>query len=91
MKFIGTVKMLVRLLILQLSKFEIPYETLTANTGTTVSYPNNASIDEGEFIIKSYWQYNVNTLFAKQEKVRLKILLIRIKEVNLYGLYTSRN
>jgi len=69
-----------------LSKFEIPYETLSANTGTTVFIPT-ISIDEGEFIIKSYWQYNVNTLFAKQEKVT-KNSIDTYKRGELYGLYT---
>ncbi len=69
-----------------LSKFEIPYETLSANTGSTVFVPT-LSIDEGEFIIKSYWQYNVNTLFAKQEKVT-KNSIDTYKRGELYGLYT---
>jgi hypothetical protein len=68
-----------------LSKFEIPYTNLTANTGNTVYIPT-VSIDEGEFIIKSYWQYDVNTLFAKQEKVT-KNSIDTYKRGELYGLY----
>ena len=41
---------------------------------------------EGEFLIKSYWDYNVNTLIAKQQKVR-KNSVDTYKRGDLYGLY----
>ena len=66
-------------------KFEIPYENLTANTGNTIFIPT-VSIDEGEFIVKSYWQYNVNTLLAKKQKVT-KNTINTYKRGELYGLY----
>ena len=68
-----------------LSKFEIPYSNLTANTGNTVFIPT-VSIDEGEFLIKSYWQYNVNTLLAKKQKIT-KNTINTYKRGELYGLY----
>ena len=68
-----------------LSNFTIPYENLTANTINTLSIPS-ASIGEGEFLIKSYWQYNVNTLLAKKQKVR-KDTIGTYKRGELYGLY----
>ena len=68
-----------------LSKFEIPYSNLTGNTGNTVYIPT-VSIDEGEFIIKSYWGYNVNTLLAKKQKIT-KNTINTYKRGELYGLY----
>ena len=68
-----------------LSNFTIPYENLTANTANTISILSD-SIGEGEFMIKSYWSYNVNTLLAKKQKVR-KETITTYKRGELYGLY----
>ena len=68
-----------------LSNFTVPYENLTANTINRLSIPS-ASIGEGEFLIKSYWGYNVNTLLAKKQKVR-KDTITTYKRGELYGLY----
>jgi hypothetical protein len=68
-----------------LTNFSIGYENLTANTGNTVFIPT-ISIDEGEFLIKSYWTYNVNTLLAKLQKVT-KNSIDTYKRGELYGLY----
>jgi hypothetical protein len=68
-----------------LQKFNIPHESLTANTGNTV-FVSTANIGEGEFLIKSYWGYNVNTLMAKQQKVS-KNTVNTYKRGELYGLY----
>lgn len=69
-----------------LQTFTIPYESLTGNTDNTITL-NSVSIGEGEFLIKSYWDYNVNTLIAKQQNVRLSTLST-YKRGELYGLYT---
>jgi hypothetical protein len=68
-----------------LSNFAISYENLTANTGNTVYIPT-LNIGEGEFLIKSYWTYDVNTLLAKLQKVR-KNSIDTYKRGELYGLY----
>ena len=68
-----------------LSTFSIDYENLTGNSANTISI-SSADIDEGEFLIKSYWSYNVNTLIAKQQQIR-KNSLDTYKRGNLYGLY----
>jgi len=67
------------------SNFTIPYESLTGNNKNTIAI-QSADIGEGEFLVKSYWQYDVNTLFAKQEKVR-KDSITTYKRGELYGLY----
>ena len=69
-----------------LQTFKIPYENLTGNTANTITI-TSADIGEGEFIIKSYWDYDVNTLIAKQQNVRLSTLNT-YKRGELYGLYT---
>jgi len=68
-----------------LQTFTIPYENLSGNTGNTITL-NIDSIGEGEFLIKSYWDYNVNTLIAKQQNTRLSTLST-YKRGKLYGLY----
>ncbi len=68
-----------------LYNFSIPYENLTGNTGNTVFLPS-INLGEGEFLMKSYWTYDVNTLLAKQQKVR-KNTLDTYKRGTLYGLY----
>ena len=68
-----------------LYNFSLPYETLTANTGTTIFIPS-LNIGEGEFLIKSYWNYDINTLLAKQQLVR-KNSLDTYKRGDLYGIY----
>jgi hypothetical protein len=68
-----------------LYNFSLPYETLTANTGNTIFIPS-LNIGEGEFLLKSYWNYDVNTLLAKQQLVR-KNSLDTYKRGNLYGIY----
>ena len=67
------------------SNFTIPYESLTGDNKNTIAI-QSADIGEGEFLVKSYWQYDVNTLFAKQEKVR-KDNITTYKRGELYGLY----
>ena len=68
-----------------LYNFSIGYENLTGNTGNTIFLPS-ISLGEGEFLIKSYWQYDVNTLLAKQQQIR-KNSLDTYKRGILYGLY----
>jgi hypothetical protein len=68
-----------------LSNFSIEYKNLTGNTANTISL-QSFSIGEGEFLIKSYWNYNVNTLLAKQQKLT-KSSIDTYKRGNLYGLY----
>ena len=69
-----------------LQAFTIPYEKLTGNTANTITL-TSVNIGEGEFIIKSYWDYSVNTLIAKQQNVRLSTINT-YKRGELYGLYT---
>ena len=71
-----------------LSNFTITYENLTANTGNTIFIPM-LNIDEGEFLIKSYWSYDVNTFLAKLQKVR-KNSIDTYKRGELYGLYNPK-
>lgn len=68
-----------------LYNFSLPYESLTANTGNTIFIPF-LNTNEGEFLIKSYWNYDVNTLLSKQQLVR-KNSLDTYKRGSLYGLY----
>jgi hypothetical protein len=68
-----------------LSNFVIDYKDLTANTSNNIYIPT-LNIGEGEFLIKSYWTYNVNTLLAKKQKVT-KNTINTYKRGELYGLY----
>lgn len=68
-----------------LFNFSLPYESLTANTVNSFFIPS-LNIGEGEFLIKSYWSYDVNTFLAKQQLVR-KNSLDTYKRGILYGLY----
>ena len=68
-----------------LQTFNISYDSLSANTGNTLVIASD-NIGEGEFLIKSYWDYDVNTLIAKQQKVR-KSSVNTYKRGDLYGLY----
>jgi hypothetical protein len=68
-----------------LSNFTIDYKELTANTNNTIYVPT-LNIGEGEFLIKTYWSYNVNTLLSKKQKV-IKNSIDTYKRGNLYGLY----
>jgi hypothetical protein len=68
-----------------LQTFNIGYGDLSGDTGNIMSISTN-KIGEGEFLIKSYWGYDVNTLIAKQQKVR-KSSVNTYKRGDLYGLY----
>jgi hypothetical protein len=68
-----------------LQTFNISNFNLSTNTGNTISISTN-KIGEGEFLIKSYWDYDVNTLIAKQQKVR-KNSVDTYKRGDLYGIY----
>jgi hypothetical protein len=68
-----------------LQRFDISYDSLSTSSGNTIPLLSNR-IGEGEFIIKSYWDYDVNTLIAKQQKVR-KSSVNTYKRGDLYGLY----
>ena len=68
-----------------LYNFSLGYENLTGTTGNTIYLPS-VNLGEGEFLIKSYWQYNVNTFLAKQQEVR-KNNIDTYKRGILYGLY----
>ena len=68
-----------------ISTFSVPYEKLTGDTANTISI-QSANIGEGEFLIKSYWEYNVNTLLAKKQKVSINTINT-YKRGELYGLY----
>ena len=68
-----------------LQTFNISYDSLSANTGNTLVIASD-KIGEGEFLIKPYWDYNINTLIAKQQNVR-KSSVNTYKRGELYGLY----
>ena len=68
-----------------LSNFVIDYKDLTGNTSNNIYIPT-LNIGEGEFLIKSYWTYNVNTLLSKKQKVT-KNSINTYKRGELYGLY----
>lgn len=68
-----------------LYNFSLTYDNLTASTKNDIFLPL-ANIGEGEFLVKSYWGYDVNTLLAKQQKVR-KNSVDTYKRGNIYGLY----
>lgn len=68
-----------------LYNFSLPYSDLTANTSNSIFIPL-ANIGEGEFLIKTYWGYDVNTFLAKQQEVR-KNSFDTYKRGILYGLY----
>jgi hypothetical protein len=70
-----------------LSNFTYTYEELSGETGNTIYIPS-VSIGEGEFIIKTYWDYNVNTLISKQQEYR-RSSVDTYKRGSLYGLYNS--
>ncbi len=64
----------------------IEHSKLTGDTINEVFIPLN-EIGEGEFIIKSYWNYNINTLMYKQLK-KTKSSVDTYKRGELYGLYS---
>jgi len=66
--------------------FSIENIKLTGDNVNNITIPLS-NIDEGEFIIKSYWQYDINTLLFKQLK-RTKNSLDSYKRGELYGMYT---
>ena len=68
-----------------LQTFNISYNSLSSNTENSMLISTN-KIGEGEFIIKSYWDYDVNTLIAKQQNVR-RNSVNTYKRGDLYGLY----
>jgi hypothetical protein len=68
-----------------LTNFNVGYENLTANTSNNINI-NTSFIGEGEFIIKSYWDYDVNTLIAKQQSVRRSTIDTYRRGIE-YGLY----
>ena len=68
-----------------LQTFNISYDSLSANTGNTLVIASD-KIGEGEFLIKPYWDYNINTLIAKQQNVR-RSSVNTYKRGELYGLY----
>lgn len=45
--------------------FDFGYETLSSSTTNNITIPL-VNIGEGEFIIKGYWGYDINTLLSKQ-------------------------
>jgi hypothetical protein len=63
----------------------IEHSKLTGDTINEVFIPLN-EIGEGEFIIKSYWNYDINTLMYKQLK-KTKSSVDTYKRGELYGLY----
>jgi hypothetical protein len=64
----------------------IEHSKLTGDTINEVFIPLN-EIGEGEFIIKSYWNYDINTLMYKQLK-KTKNSVDTYKRGELYGLYS---
>lgn len=68
-----------------LTNFTIEFENLTANTSNGINI-DTSFIGEGEFIIKSYWDYDVNTLIAKQQSVRRSTINTYRRGIE-YGLY----
>jgi len=65
--------------------FDFDYDVLSADTTNTATIPL-VNIGEGEFIIKGYWGYNINTLVAKQLEYR-KYNIDTYKRGTEYGLY----
>jgi hypothetical protein len=68
-----------------LQTFNIGYDSLSGDNNNTLVISTN-NIGEGEFLFKSYWDYDVNTLIAKQQKVR-KSSVNTYKRGDLYGIY----
>ena len=68
-----------------LQTFNLPYESLSGNNTNILSILS-ANIGEGEFFVKSYWGYNINTLIAKQQQLS-KNSINTYKRGELYGLY----
>ena len=68
-----------------LQTFNLPYESLSGNNTNILSILS-ANIGEGEFLVKSYWGYNINTLIAKQQQLS-KNSINTYKRGELYGLY----
>jgi hypothetical protein len=64
----------------------LEHSKLTGDTVNEVFIPLN-EIGEGEFLIKSYWNYDINTLLYKQLK-KTKSSVDTYKRGELYGLYT---
>ena len=62
------------------------YNVLSADTTNLATIPL-VYIGEGEFIIKGYWGYNINTLISKQLGVR-KYSIDTYKRGTEYGLYS---
>jgi hypothetical protein len=68
-----------------LQTFNISHDSLINNDNNQLIISND-KIGDGEFIIKSYWDYDVNTLIAKQQNVR-RNSVNTYKRGDLYGLY----
>ena len=66
--------------------FAFDYNVLSADTTNLATIPL-VYIGEGEFIIKGYWGYNINTLISKQLGVR-KYSIDTYKRGTEYGLYS---
>ncbi len=67
--------------------FNFDYSTLSASTTNLTSIPLD-NIGEGEFIMKGYWGYDINTLVSKQLG-RRKNSIDTYKRGNEYNLYNS--
>jgi hypothetical protein len=68
-----------------LQTFNLPYETLSGDNVNTLSILSS-NIGQGEFLIKSYWGYDVNTLISKQQNLT-KNSINTYKRGELYGIY----
>ena len=67
--------------------FDFDYSTLSASTTNLTVIPLD-NIGEGEFIIKGYWGYDINTLVSKQLG-RRKNSIDTYKRGNEYNLYNA--
>ena len=66
--------------------FNLDHETISGDNTTQLSIPL-ASLGEGEFIMKGYYGYDINTLVAKQLGYRNNSI-DTYKRGEVYGLYT---
>ena len=69
--------------------FNIPYSAFSGDVKNVVSVPlTSFATQDGEYIIKSYWQYNINTLLCKQLE-RRRNSFDTYKRGNEYLLYDA--
>ena len=73
-----------------LQTFNLPYESLSGNNTNILSILS-ANIGEGEFLVKSYWGYNINTLIAKQQQLSKNSINTYLSQDNALSVITLGN